>query len=71
VNGTQTHRHCRYAEPTTEGAGGFTAAVAALASYYTASAPIDLCSLDLGWSHPNATIDSRAFCGATPTASTG
>lgn len=66
-----SRRDYTYAEPTTEGAGGFTGAVAALASYYTTSAPIDVCSLDLGWSHPNATIDSRAVCGAPATATTG
>jgi hypothetical protein len=66
-----SRRDYTYAEPTTEGAGGFTGAVAALASYYTTSAPIDVCSLDLGWSHPNATVDARAVCGASRTATTG
>lgn len=57
-------------EPTIEGQGGFTGAVAALASYYTASKPIDLCSLDLGWGHKNATIDARAVCQSASSVST-
>ena len=48
-------------EPTTEGQGGFTGAVAGLAAYYTGTAPINLCSLDLGFSHPNATVDATAI----------
>lgn len=67
-----SRRDYTYAEPTTEGQGGFTGAVAGLASYYTSSAPINLCSLDLGWSHPNATIDAKAVCGsASPTSTAG
>jgi hypothetical protein len=49
-------------EPTTEGQGGFIGNLAAMADYFTSTTPIDICSLDLGWGHPNATIDSRSVC---------
>lgn len=68
-----SRRDYTYAEPTIEGQGGFTGAVAALASYYTTSKPIDLCSLDLGWRHQNATIDAAAVCksASPPVSATG
>jgi hypothetical protein len=49
-------------EPTTDGQVGFIGNLAAMAEYLTSTAPIDICSLDLGWGHPNATIDFRSVC---------
>lgn len=49
-----TRRDYTYTEPTTEGQGGITGSLAALAEYYDGMSPQDDCQLDLGFSHPNA-----------------
>ena len=43
-----------YAEPTTEGQGGLTGALAGLVSYFSGQTAVNDCGLDLGWSNPNA-----------------
>ena len=60
-------------EPTLEGQGGVVGTLAALAAYYSDTGPLDSCSLDLGWSHPNATVGAKsvvntANCGSTSAA---
>ena len=62
-------------EPTTEGQGGLVGALAGLVDYYTSLGPFDTCTLDLGWSHPNATVTEKSVvntnsCGAGPATST-
>jgi hypothetical protein len=58
-----------YTEPTTEGQGGITGALAGLVQYFSAGiSPVTDCNLDLGWGHPNATVAPKGrppSCGST------
>lgn len=47
-------RDFTYTEPTTEGQGGITGCLAALAEFYEGMGPQNDCDLDLGWGHPAA-----------------
>lgn len=54
-----TRRDYTYSEPTTEGQGGITGSLAALAEYYDGMTPQNDCQLDLGFNHPNARRTSK------------
>ncbi|KAK9819681.1 hypothetical protein WJX72_001055 [[Myrmecia] bisecta] len=50
-----------YAEATTDGSTCFAGALAGLASYFTNNqTAINDCQLDLGWTHPNATMTPKS-----------
>jgi hypothetical protein len=61
-----------YTEPTTDGNGGITGALAALVQYYGITTQQNDCGLDLGWTYINATrtaksVNNTAVCGAPQT----
>lgn len=47
-------RDFTYTEPTTEGQGGITGCLAAMAEYHSGMGPQNDCGLDLGWGFPGA-----------------
>mmetsp|Transcript_6836 Transcript_6836/g.19716 ORF Transcript_6836/g.19716 Transcript_6836/m.19716 type:complete len:804 (+) Transcript_6836:5446-7857(+) len=67
-----TRKDYTYAESTTDGISGITGALAGLGEYFTTNqGPQDDCGLDLGWTHPNATvleksINNTAVCLGVP-----
>lgn len=71
-----TRKDYTYAETTTDGITGITGALAALTAYFTTNQGKQTdCGLDLGWTHPNATllaksINNTAVCTGVKVAAT-